>query len=104
MHARLKNDFTEDEKYHNLMRWPICFQECESLLRSAEKVVLAMVSLFYSLPKSQGRVNCLPTLFKMHLLYEPHCEKTCLWGLRPIKTQNRPAQLQRLARVLKFWL
>ena len=21
MHARLKNEFTEDEKYHNLMRW-----------------------------------------------------------------------------------
>ena len=20
-HARLKNEFTEDEKYHNLMRW-----------------------------------------------------------------------------------
>ena len=23
-HARLKNDFTEDEKYHNLMRWLFC--------------------------------------------------------------------------------
>ena len=22
-HARLKNEFTEDEKYHNLMRWPL---------------------------------------------------------------------------------
>ena len=22
-HARLKNEFTEDEKNHNLMRWPI---------------------------------------------------------------------------------
>ena len=21
MHVRLKNEFTEDEKYHNLMRW-----------------------------------------------------------------------------------
>ena len=24
VHARLKNEFTEDEKYHNLMRWLIC--------------------------------------------------------------------------------
>ena len=24
-HARLKNKFTEDEKYHNLMRWLIVF-------------------------------------------------------------------------------
>ena len=23
MHARLKNEFTEDEKCHNLMSWPI---------------------------------------------------------------------------------
>ena len=22
VHARLKNEFTEDEKYHNLMTWP----------------------------------------------------------------------------------
>ena len=27
-HAHLKNEFTEDEKYHNLMRWlnSICFR------------------------------------------------------------------------------
>ena len=25
-HARLKNEFTEDQKYHNLMRWLfLCF-------------------------------------------------------------------------------
>ena len=24
-HARLKDEFTEDEKYHNLMRWHIWF-------------------------------------------------------------------------------
>ena len=36
-------------------------------------------------------------------LNEPRHEKTCLWGLRPGKT-NRPAKLQRLARILKFWL
>ena len=24
MHARLKNEFTEDEKYHNLMTWLVC--------------------------------------------------------------------------------
>ena len=24
-HARLKNEFTEDEKYHNLMQWLILF-------------------------------------------------------------------------------
>ena len=32
------------------------FQECESLLKSVEKVVLSMVSVFYSLPKSQGKI------------------------------------------------
>ena len=26
-HARLKNEFTEDEKYHNLMTWLIRFTE-----------------------------------------------------------------------------
>ena len=35
--------------------------------------------------------------------YEPHHEKTCLRGLWPVKTHS-PAQLQRLARVLKFGL
>ena len=34
------------------------------------------------------------------VLYEPHHEKTCLRGSQPGK--NRPAQLQRLSRSLKF--
>ena len=36
-----------------------------------------------------------------HSINEPCHEKTCLWGLSLVET-NRPAQLQRLARVLKF--
>ena len=27
-HACLKNEFTEDEKYHNLMTWFICCLKC----------------------------------------------------------------------------
>ena len=36
-------------------------------------------------------------------LFEPRHEKTCLWCVWPGKT-NRPAQLRKLARVLKFWI
>ena len=45
--------------------------------------------------------------FMKHLrtkLYEPHHEKTCLWGLANRYDSNQSAQLQRLARVLKFWI
>ena len=28
VHARLKNEFTEDEKYHNLMSWRQCIAYC----------------------------------------------------------------------------
>ena len=30
-HARLKNEFREDDKYHNLMRWLICFHSKDPL-------------------------------------------------------------------------
>ena len=43
--------------------------------------------------------GCATFLFS----YEPCHEKTCLWGLCQLDS-NRPAQLQRLPRVLKFWL
>ena len=36
-------------------------------------------------------------------LYEPRHEKTCLWGFAARSDYNQPAQLQRLARALKFW-
>ena len=42
-------------------------------------------------------------LFHCFLLCEPRHEKTCLRGFRP-GNSNRPAQLQRLARVLNVWL
>ena len=35
-HARLKNEFTEDEKYHNLMRWLIyakSYEQQEQILQ-----------------------------------------------------------------------
>ena len=35
--------------------------------------------------------------------FEHRNEKTCLRGFATRHTSNRPAQLQRLARVLKFW-
>ena len=35
--------------------------------------------------------------------YEPHHEKTCLWGLRPGKIQTGLLSY-RLARGLKFWI
>ena len=30
--------------------------------------------------------------------------KPVLQGLRPVKAQNQPAQLQRIAKVLKIWM
>ena len=44
---------------------------------------------------SVGYMTIKPEM-KMNI-YEPRQEKTCPWGLRPVKTQNWPAQLQRLA-------
>ena len=29
-HARLKNEFTEDKKYHNPMTWRLCMYSCRS--------------------------------------------------------------------------
>ena len=56
-HTRLKNEFTEEEKYHNLMRWLIwvnyvfCFQEnvlmgdiCSRNITSMQKACLAKVN------------------------------------------------------------
>ena len=36
--------------------------------------------------------------------FEPHHEKTCLLGFATRYDSNRPAQLQKLARVLKIWI
>ena len=36
--------------------------------------------------------------------YEPRHKKTCLWEFPTRSDSNWPAQLQKLARVLKFWL
>ena len=35
-HARLKNEFTEDEKYHNLMCWLINYQSTETQHQSTD--------------------------------------------------------------------
>ena len=35
---------------------------------------------------------------------EPSHEKICLWGFATRPDSNQPAQLHRLARVLKFWI
>ena len=45
-----------------------------------------------------------PTLcLKLPLVsYEHWHEKTCLWGLRPVKDSNWPAQLQKLGRVCEW--
>ena len=59
--CRLKNEFTEDEKYHNLMRrlkWTSC----------------------------PGSVNT--SSYAAMVIIEPRHEKTCRQGLRPGKTQT----------------
>ena len=42
--------------------------------------------------------------FKYLLSFEPRHEKTCFWGFSTRYDSNQPAQLMRLARVLKFRL
>ena len=37
-HARLKNEFTEDEKYHNLIRWLILFYHRVMCPKDADRV------------------------------------------------------------------
>ena len=58
MHARLQNEFTEDEKCHNLMKWLI-----------SAFVVIGDLAFY-------------------HGIFETRHEKTCLRGLRLGKTQT----------------
>ena len=61
-HAHLKNEFTEDEKYHNLMRWLILFKGIvkfsETFLRvfmvhvNKISLILSNAELYVGPPKS----------------------------------------------------
>ena len=47
-HARLKNEFTEDEKYHNLMRWLNCIFtsfQCKRLTEVGEECFIVTVNI-----------------------------------------------------------
>ena len=71
-HARLKNEFTEDEKCHNLMSWLVSYWVFPCSLFSYFTVLLSIV---------------IPSLWEERIgLYEPRHEKTCLRGFRPGKT------------------
>ena len=73
-HARLKNEFTEDKKYHNLMRWLKCFMQSEEfILHRAWQSQVA--NLCASVVQSVGEI-------------EPRHEKTCLQGFWPNMTQT----------------
>ena len=71
-HARLKNEFTEDEKYHNLMSW--LFRFCIILLCVMcwlRLLIVAFLELFvYLFYHSYG----------IAYMYEPRHDKTCLRG------------------------
>ena len=47
VHARLKKEFTEDEKYHNLISWLILFVYCVFLLLAVFLPVLHVVHLIH---------------------------------------------------------
>ena len=50
------------------------------------------------------RIYCSQKLSIFVKTHEPRHEKTCLREFPTRSDSNWPAQLQRLARVLKFWL
>ena len=78
VHVSLKNASTEDEKYHNLMRW----------LKWLHTVHFSLFFLIF------------PILFK-------HFRSCYLSELRHEKNwlvSNRPAELQESVAVLEFWL
>ena len=56
------------------------------------------VCWFLSYPGSNSKMN----LSRAWVVHEPHHEKTCLREFATRKDSNRPAQLQKLDRVLKF--
>ena len=47
-HARLKNEFTEDEKYHNLMRWLICQTIYASLILQNSHCFVKVCTPYYN--------------------------------------------------------
>ena len=53
---------------------------------------------------SQNSVHDVILVDKVLISFEPHCEKTCLWGLRPVTRYdtNRTVQPQKMARGFKF--
>ena len=94
-HARLKNEFTEDEKYHNLMRWLILYsdQGIDLFLCRMEWRRIPQPrhdhTQYRQTGKEWGHVE--PVLRATRLLtvsrYEPRHEKTNKMSMRPVKTQ-----------------
>ena len=74
-HARLKNEFTEDEKCHNLMRWLICQLFLHVLhakwILSFQTDWLWQTVLTLKEQSNQG-LHCLP--------FRPHLLDTLLYG------------------------
>ena len=53
-HARLKNEFTEDEMCQNLMTWLILFRSVELVNRThLKQFILRMIDLAYTLARMQ---------------------------------------------------
>ena len=70
-----------------------------------------MFCLFYNIGRSELDLEdffpnpqplCLCSCRHLHVPFEPRHEKTCLRGSVARYDSNRPAQLQRLATVIKF--
>ena len=96
-HAHLKNEITEDEKCHNLMRWLRCsivvLTSRHLMLSPALFLVLVLVSVLFSIVNRTHRYWPVDPVTRSYpvvrpVWYEPRHEKTCLPGLRPVKTQT----------------
>ena len=82
--ACLKNEFTEDEKCHNLMSWlnyvdVVCFHFQTKHNKRKKEWIMYGAAQFCQRQNERGNI---------HSLYEPRHEKTCLRDLRPFKTQT----------------
>ena len=97
VHTCLKNEFTEDEKYQNLMRWLICSYvysfnstsfQCHFTSVYAYFCTNFCVLVYLYVKKSHFSV-CLTgdeKISKDHI-YEPPHDKTNKMTVRPVKTQ-----------------
>ena len=76
-YASLKNEFTEDEKWHNLMRWLKCWFHYKRLFTNSQGLELVQVDLDLTADKNS------------HSVFEPAHEIMAFFVLRKLILQTR---------------